>query len=115
MKLREIIELLSVELVYEPEEKNTENIVYAVAADLMSDIMLDTRDGSVLITGLMNQQVIRTAEMVNSHTIIFVRGKEIPPGVIELAKDKKITVLRSDCTMFETCGKLYQAGLIGGQ
>ncbi|MCE5257590.1 MAG: hypothetical protein LLG44_00840 [Chloroflexi bacterium] len=83
----------------------------ACGADLMSDVLSFTHAGTILLTGLTNPQVIRTAEMTGIVAIIFVRGK-IPPGeTISLAQEKGIPLLASRFTMFETCGKLYQAGL----
>ena len=71
-------------------------------------------DQSVLLTGLMNPQVVRTAEMMDMHCIIFVRGKTIDPAVVELARQKDITVLATPYRMFTACGLLYSNGLRGG-
>jgi len=80
-------------------------------ADLMSDVLAFTHEGTLLMTGLTNLQVVRTAEMAGITAIIFVRGKLPPPETIALAEEKRIPLLASKYTMFETCGRLYQAGL----
>ncbi|MDR0982133.1 MAG: hypothetical protein LBM07_02665 [Culturomica sp.] len=86
-------------------------IKYAVAADLMSDILTVNTDELLLITGMANLQVIRTAEMSDISTVLFVRGKNITEEMCELAKENGITLLQSKMSMFNVCGILYKAGL----
>lgn len=83
----------------------------ACGADLMSDVLAFTHAGTLLMTGLTNPQVVRTAEMAGIVAIVFVRGKLPPAETIALAKEKGIPLLASKYTMYETCGRLYQAGL----
>lgn len=80
-------------------------------ADLMSDVLAFTHEGTLLMTGLTNPQVVRTAEMAGILAIVFVRGKVPPPETVTLAEGKGIPLLASKYTMFETCGRLYKAGL----
>jgi predicted transcriptional regulator len=80
-------------------------------ADLMSDVLAFTHEGTLLMTGLTNPQVVRTAEMAGITAIVFVRGKVPPPDTVTLAEEKGIPLLASKYTMFETCGRLYNAGL----
>ncbi len=82
-------------------------------ADLMSDVLAFTHEGTLLMTGLTNPQVVRTAEMAGILAIVFVRGKVPPPETINLGEEKGIPLLASKYTMFETCGRLYKAGLPG--
>ena len=81
-------------------------------ADLMSDVLAFTHEGTLLMTGLTNPQVVRTAEMAGIVAIVFVRGKVPPPETVTLAEEKGIPLLASEYTMFETCGRLYKAGLV---
>lgn len=112
MKVREIIEILDAELLVEGE--GLEQDVYsACGSDLMSDVMAYVKENVVLLTGLVNPQVIRTAEMMDIKVVIFVRGKNPGQNVIDLAKEKCITVLSTRHPMFIACGKLYSAGLRG--
>ena len=83
----------------------------ACGADLMSDVLAFTHAGTLLMTGLTNPQVVRTAEMAGIVAIVFVRGKLPPPETIALAEEKGIPLLASKYTMYETCGRLYQTGL----
>lgn len=80
-------------------------------ADLLSDVLAFTHTNSLLLTGLIHPQVIRTAEMLDLVAVIFVRGKEPTPAMIALAEEKDIPVLSTPFTMFEACGLLYAEGM----
>lgn len=83
----------------------------ACGADLMSDVLAFTHAGTLLLTGLTNPQVVRTADMAGVQAIVFVRGKLPPPETVALAELRSIPLLASRYTMYETCGRLYTAGL----
>ncbi len=83
----------------------------ACGADLMSDVLAFTHAGTLLLTGLTNPQVVRTADMSGIRAVVFVRGKLPPPETIALAEQRNIPLLASRYTMYETCGRLYQSGL----
>ncbi|MHB0857538.1 MAG: DRTGG domain-containing protein [Anaerolineae bacterium] len=85
----------------------------ACGADLMSDVLAFTHAGTLLLTGLTNPQVIRTAEMAGIRAVVFVRGKFPPAETVALAAEMGIPLVASRYTMYETCGRLYQAGLKG--
>ncbi len=112
MKLREILEILSAEVLVDHQDLE-EEIPMGGAADLMSDVLAFGSEGMVLMTGLTNPQVVRTAEMAGINVVIFVRDKTPPPETLELAQDSGITVLVTGYTMYEACGRLYKAGLPG--
>jgi predicted transcriptional regulator len=88
-----------------------QEIQMGCGADLMSDVLAFTHEGTLLMSGLTNPQVVRTAEMAGIKAIVFVRSKLPPPETISLAEEKGIPLLASKYTMFETCGRLYRAGL----
>ena len=83
------------------------------ACDLMSDVLALVDEDVILLTGLINIQTIRTAEMKDLKCVIFVRGKEPCSGVINLAHEKGIILLTTTLTLFEACGTLYNAGMKG--
>lgn len=87
--------------------------VSACGADLMSDVLAFTKDQTVLLTGLTNIQVVRTAEVSDLVGIIFVRGKRPNRDLIELATSKGIPLLVTEHPLFEACGLLYVQGLKG--
>ncbi len=88
-----------------------ENILGGCGADLMSDVLASIEPGAVLLTGLCNPQVIRTAQMADVAAVVLVRGKQPPVATIELANDEEIPLIISPFGMFELCGRLYKAGL----
>ena len=81
------------------------------SSDMMSDVLAFAEDHSVLVTGLCNPQVIRTAEMLDMACIIFVRGKKPDEQMCRMAGEKDMVILSTAFSMFKTCGLLYEAGL----
>jgi predicted transcriptional regulator len=112
MKLGKILEVIEGKVISKNVDLEME-FQMGSGADLMSDVLAFTQEGTILMTGLTNPQVVRTAEMANIKGIIFVRGKLPPQETIALAGEKGIPLLASKYTMFETCGRLYKAGLPG--
>ncbi len=112
MKLREIKEILSAEVVC-GESLLDREVTSAFGSDMMSDVLAYAKAGSVLLTGLVNPQTIRTALMLDMQGIVFVREKKLSEEVISLAKESGMVVLSTTCRMYETCGKLYAEGLKG--
>jgi hypothetical protein len=85
----------------------------AYAADLMSDVLTYAGESGVLLTGLPNALVVRTAEVAGLTAIVFVRGKEPAAETVAMAAEKGIPLATTKCTMFEACGRLYMAGVQG--
>lgn len=95
-------------------EDNLENHVYsACGCDLMSDVLAYVKDQAVLLTGLVNSQVIRTAVMMDMLCIVFVRSKMPTEEMLKLAKESGIVILTTDKRLYEACGLLYSNGLVG--
>ena len=109
MKLEEIKELLGAE-VKTGEEMLDKEVVDAAAADLMSDVLANVKPEALLITGLVNAQVLHVADLAEIGGLVFVRGKHVTEEIIQTAKEKNIPVLWTTMRMFEACGKLYSAG-----
>ena len=113
MKIRRIAELLEAQVLC--GEENLDGEVYsACGCDMMSDVLAFVKEQAVLITGLCNPQVVRTAEMMDMRCIVFVRGKMPPKEVVSLADEAGIVVLATNERMYVACGMLYQCGLSGG-
>ncbi len=113
MLLSEIQAILSAQILTEEMQWKETEIHTACGCDLMSDVLAFVKDQTLLLTGLMNSQVIRTAEMMDISAICFVRGKIPPPDVIELAKEKQIALLATEYPLYTACGMLYEKGLGG--
>ena len=114
MKIRDIKELLNAEILCYPEGLDKE-VNSACGSDMMSDVLAYVKDQAVLLTGLLNPQVIRTAEMMDMICVVFVRSKKPTDEMLELAKEHQMVVLSTDLRMYDACGKLYQAGLGSGE
>ncbi len=115
MRLSEIKDILNAKILTGEDDGQVTacEINTACGCDLMSDVLAFVKDQSLLLTGLINPQVIRTAEMMDIVAICFVRGKIPPDDVIELAKSRGIYILTTDYPLYSACGKLYESGLGG--
>lgn len=111
MKLKEIIDVVEGRLLTKQTNLDIE-ITSCGASDLMSDVLSFMKPGSLLLTGLVHPQSVRTAEVAELAAIVFVRGKTPGPEVIHLAEELKIPLIASPHGMFEICGRLYAAGLV---
>ncbi len=110
MKISQIRELLEAEVLCGADQLDCD-VHSACGSDMMSDVLAYVKDQAVLITGLVNPQVIRTAEMMDMHCIVFVRAKSPTPEMVRLADDAGMVLLKTGKRMYEACGKLYAAGL----
>ena len=108
--LAQVLSIIEGKLISKEVDPDLE-IRMGCGADLMSDVLAFTHEGTLLMSGLTNPQVVRTAEMAGILAIVFVRGKLPPPETIALAEKTGIPLLASKYTLFETCGRLYEAGL----
>ena len=112
MKISVIKELLGAEVLC-CEENIDRNVYSACGCDLMSDVLAYVKDQAVLLTGLVNPQVIRTAVMMDMNCIVFVRSKAPTQDMLELARESGIVVMECDKRLYEACGILYSNGLVG--
>ena len=113
MKLAQVMEVLNAKVYtdfpFEDIETNA-----ACGADLMSDALAFGENKGLLLTGLNNPQSVRTAEMMDIRCVMIVRGKEPDEALVKLANEKEIVIMKTDYSMYTSCGLLYAAGLRGG-
>jgi predicted transcriptional regulator len=110
MNVEELIKTIDGKLL-NPDSDLTREIKGGCGADLMSDVLASIQPEAVLLTGLCNPQVVRTAQMSDVAAIVLVRGKLPPKETIALANQERIPLITSPFGMFELCGRLFQAGL----
>ncbi len=110
MNVQDIISITSGRIVCGEDKLNRE-VHYAFASDLMSDVLTLKEENVLLITGLASIQTIRTAEIADIHTIVFVRNKKATKEVIDLANQAGIVLIECPSSMFRTAGLLYKTGL----
>ena len=113
MTVSDIARILKAEVLCEGDSMEAE-VHTACGSDMMSDVLAFVKDQSVLLTGLVNPQVVRTADMMDMVCVVFVRGKEPSAEMVELAEDRGIALLKTPLRMFTACGLLYESGLHGG-
>ncbi len=113
MKVKELVEILDGSVIF-GEDYLDRDVFKACGSDMMSDVLAFVKEQAVLLTGLVNPQVVRTAEMMDIQCIVFVRGKNPDISIINLAEDREIPLISTNLEMFTSCGRLYEHGLRGG-
>lgn len=113
LTLNKIKEILDASVLF-GETMLDKEVYSACGSDLMSDVLAFVKEQTLLLTGLINHHVIRTAELLDVSAIVFVRGKYPDKEIIDMAMERSIVLLSTNDTLFTACGKLYQAGLSGG-
>lgn len=113
MTVARIAQLLDADIFCGEALLDTE-MVSGFGCDMMSDALAFMEEGALFLTGLVNPQVIRTAEMMDVCCIVFVRGKVPTDAMVELAKERGMVLLSTRYRLYNACGILYAAGLPGG-
>ena len=113
MKISDIQQILEAKLLTPGLDMECE-VLNAFGSDMMSDVLAFVKNQAVLLTGLTNPQVVRTAIMMDMSCIVFVRGKQPDDTVQEMAQEAGIVVLLTKYTMFTASGRLYENGLRDG-
>ena len=111
MKIKDIQHLLDAKLLCHGDNDLDKEVTSAFGCDLMSDVLAYVKDQSVLLTGLVNPQVIRTATMLDMVCVVFVRSKTPTEEILTLAKENGIVVMSTNKTLYESCGIMYSNGL----
>jgi hypothetical protein len=110
IKVIDIINKLNARVVC-GKDRIEDEIDVAFASDLMSDVLTIDTENMILVTGLSNLQVIRTAEMSDVSYILLVRGKHVQDDMLRLAIDNDMLIIECDYSMFRACGELYKIGV----
>jgi predicted transcriptional regulator len=110
MNLQDLMQTIDGTLLTNTTKLNRE-IKGGFGADLMSDVLASIQPEAVLLTGLCNPQVVRTAQMADVAAIVLVRGKRPPVETIRLANEESLPLISTPYGMFEVCGRLHDAGL----
>ena len=113
MTVKDVVDILEAK-VLSGEDRMDLEVHDACGSDMMSDVLAFVKDQAVLLTGLVNVQVIRTADMMDISCIVFVRGKMPDDDMLAIARRKDMVILATDLRMYNACGRLWDAGLRGG-
>ncbi len=112
MKIKEIVKILKAKKHFIPDGDDLD-VAQGIASDLMSDVLayVSAESGTLLITSLMSNQVIRTSTLMGISIVVFTRGKIPTKDIINAAKRNDIAILSTELTKYTACGLLYTAGL----
>jgi len=113
MTVRRIAEILQAKVAVGDDQLDAD-VNAACGADLMSDVMAFVKDKVVLLTGLVNPQALRTADLMDIKVVVFVRGKTPTEDLVAMARENGMILLATKYSMFLACGRLYEAGLRSG-
>ncbi len=109
MTLEEVRRVLEAEEVYVPEAARGREVSGIVATDLMSDLLTTDHTGCLVLTGLASDQAVRTANLIEAAAVVVVNGKPLPAGMVGLARELDMPLLRCRRPMFEACVALARA------
>ncbi len=110
MKLSDVITALEAELLVTGVSLEID-VPCAFGSDLISDILMCTKESTLLLTGITNHQIIRLSDMIDLTAIVFVRGKKPSEDIIKMAQDREMPLLTTKFTMYQSSGILYNLGL----
>jgi len=112
MKLFEVKNILAAEVLVGDEQLDRD-IIGGGSADLMEDILSSAARDAVMLTGVVDEQVIRTAKVAGVGAVVIVRGKTPSQRLIDLARDNEMPLLVTGKSLFSASGRLYMNGLRG--
>lgn len=111
MHLADVVRHIEGEVLYGEALLESIEVETAYGADLMSDVLAFASPGSLLLTGLTNIQIVRTAQMLDIPAVIFVRGKRPQREAVDLASSLGMPIVLCHKSMFEACGILFREGV----
>ncbi len=112
MNIADMVNVLHAKILCGADRLETK-VSTACCSDLMSDVLAFVNEKTVLIAGLVNPHVLRTADMLDLKCLVYARGKEPGEEILEQAEEQGLVVIATGETAFTTCGLLYEAGLRG--
>ncbi len=112
MNIEEIVNLVGAAIVEGGGHQN--RVVDQVfASDLMSDVLtINAGHSLMLVTGLANIQTIRTCEMADIKTVLFVRGKQVTEEMKKLASENEMVLMETGYSLYRASGLLFKAGIL---
>lgn len=113
MTVKDIVETLHGE-VLAGEDHLDKEVSSIGASDMMSDILALSQPGMLVLTGHTSPQAVRTGLVTHLLGLVIVRGKNLPPQTLEMAKASDFLLIRTEYGMFSSSGKLYAVGFRGG-
>ncbi len=106
MKVKEIVEKLGLQI-YAGHQGLEKEISGGYCADLLSDVMGNSKQGMVWITLQNHKNVIAVASLKDLSAVILVNGTKPHVDTAEQAQAENIPILGTSAGAFETAGKLW--------
>lgn len=113
MRLGEIAALLQAEPLVFHDDMDRE-ITTVHASDLISEVLASCSRGALWLTGLLDPQIVNTAELFDLAAVVFVGNRRPSEAILAMAREEGIPIIATKLTMFESCGLLYSEGLRPG-
>ena len=111
MTFKKIIETLEADVILDEGGKDLD-ILSVCSSDLLSDLLdFAKKPQAILITGMINTHVVRTAEIADIRAIAFVLNKKPEKDTIGMARQEGIPLIVTRLSRFTACGRLYMEGL----
>ncbi len=108
MTIRQVQEALQADIL-EGGQLLAREFTQIYASDLMSDVLAFGESGSLLLTGLANQQAVISAHMAEFIGVVFIRGKKPPQGSERFAREHELVLLSTELDMFDACIRINTA------
>ncbi|MFH1297616.1 MAG: DRTGG domain-containing protein [Bacteroidota bacterium] len=108
MKLKEIIEKLSLVSLTNIEDKEVSGVFIS---DMLSDVMSSAEMGNIWLTVQTHKNVVSAANLIDIAAVIVTHGKEVPADTVELANRFHVIILSSPLSSFQLASKLVESGL----
>jgi len=105
MNFNKIVELFNCTVTHRAENFE-DQVKDVVESNMMSKVLLVDHEKFILITSLATDQALRTADIVNANGVLITETNTIPNTMKTLAKDLKITLIKTTFSAKAVCSNL---------
>ena len=98
MKLNRLLEIPHTECVLDAPDAE---VTSAFTSDLLSDVMGNATENSVLITIQAHQNTVAVASLVGISAILACSSRPIPSDMLEAARKQNIAIFRTPMNQFD--------------
>jgi hypothetical protein len=100
------VETLEASAVNEPAGWEDREIKGVFASDLISDILMADGENILLLTSLLSDQVLRTADVIGAVAVVLVNRKHVPAAIGKAAERQGLPLFSTPLPKFESCVRL---------
>lgn len=110
--LKEVIQSLELTVVADSGPMD-EEVTGGYASDLLSHVMGQSKAGQIWITMQGHQNIVAVASLVGLAAVVVAGGIEPEEQTVAKAKEQEVVVCKTQLSVYEVAGRLYQLGLTG--